>query len=58
MVRHDLQQNIKKQSLLRQEKRDEVDKTKSPLVAKIDDLEKHIVKLQADLDFKVSKLFF
>lgn len=55
MVRYDLQQNKKKQSTLRQEKQDEIDKNKSDLVGKISELEKERVKLQAELDFKVGK---
>lgn len=57
MVRYDLQQSKKKQCILRQEKQDEIEKNKSDLVAKITDLEKDRVKLQAELDFKVSKPF-
>lgn len=58
MVRYDLQENKKKQSILRKEKQEEIEKNKSDLVTKIADLEKDRVKLQAELDFKVSKLVF
>lgn len=57
MVRYDLQENKKKQSILRQEKQDEIEKNKTDLVAKIAELEKDRVEIQAELDFKVRKLF-
>lgn len=58
MLRRDLHENKIKQTILRQEKQDAIEKNKSDLVAKIADLEKDRGKLQAELDFKVSKLYF